>query len=44
LLDDDDPGRRVGALQRVRVVGQDRNGVDLLDAVRLVHVVHPWRS
>ena len=44
LLDDDDPRRGVGALQRARLVGQDRDGVDLLDAVGLVHILHPGRS
>ena len=44
LLDDDDAGRGVDALQRPRLIGQDRDGVDLLDAVRLVLFLHPGRS
>ena len=37
-------GGGVGALQRARLVGQDRDGVDLLDAVGLVLCVHSGRS
>ena len=40
LLDDDDPCRGVGPLQRPRVIGQDRDGIDLFDAVGLVLCLH----
>ena len=43
LLDDDDPRRGVGPLQRPRVIGQDRDGIDLFDAVGLVLCLHPAR-
>ena len=37
------PAGGVGALQRPCLVGQDRDGVDLFDAVGLVLCLHPGR-
>jgi hypothetical protein len=41
---DDDGAGGFGALKRPRLVGQDRDGVDLFDAVRLVDCLHSGRS
>jgi hypothetical protein len=43
LLDHDHAGGGVGALERPRLVGQDRDGVDLFDDVGLVVCLHPGR-
>jgi hypothetical protein len=43
LLDHDHAGGGVGALQRPRLIGQDRDGVDLFDAVGLVLCLHSGR-